>query len=130
MGTDTIRNMVFAYNSPNIDIGSNQIKGYSKNLAAQAVKFLNSSLAGSMEHIDPFTGLWGHQKRFVIPLQNGRWPNGRFLTYGGDGYLYCTDRNNLTSYYFPGNPVLIGDSSQWTALNRCPTDTTYGQHPP
>jgi len=130
MGTDTIRNMVFAYNSRNIDIGSNQIKGYSKNLAAQAVKFLNSSLAGSMEHIDPFTGLWGHQKRFVIPLQNGRWPNGRFLTYGGDGYLYCTDRNNLTSYYFPGNPVLIGDSSQWTALNRCPTDTTYGQHPP
>ena len=68
MGTDTIRKMVSAYNSRNIDIGSNQIKGYSKNLAAQAVKFLNSPLAGSMEHIDPFTGLRGAPEKICDSL--------------------------------------------------------------
>lgn len=130
MGTDTIRNMVYAFNSRSDDIGNNQIKGYSKNLATQGVKFLNSELSGSIEHINPFTGLWGHQKRFVILLQNSRWINGRHLTYGGDGFSYCTDPNKLTNFYFSGNPVLASDSSQWTELNMCSSNPAFNQSNP
>ena len=129
VGTDSIRNMVYAYNSVRNDIGNLQIKGYSRNLAAQGVKYLNSSLANSIEYTDPFTGIWRHLKRFVIPLQRSKWINGRNLTYGGDGFTYCTDTNKLTNYYFSGNPVLINDSSQWTALNWCPATSLQSPSP-
>jgi|TARA_B110000503_G_scaffold141930_2_gene237072 hypothetical protein len=129
MGTDTNRNLVYVYNSSDFDPGNSIQKGYGNNIGSQGIKYLNHNLTSSIVLVDNSAIGRVHEKRHVPLYQSSRWTNGRPLNYGGNGFNYCIDSNRLSNFYFPGNPTLINDNSQWTELNYCPRDSVKRNNP-
>lgn len=135
-GTDTLRNMVYAYNADDYDetrvYPSITFPGYGSNLPAQGLKFLDSPIKHSMTEFDILTITDRGEAEYLghhYYLQRNRWNNGRPLYHGGDGYVECVDTLKEAKFYFDGDPTIVGDSLQWTKINPCPTDTAFDNHP-
>tara|TARA_B100001109_G_scaffold255429_1_gene258392 strand:- start:8071 stop:10548 length:2478 start_codon:yes stop_codon:yes gene_type:complete len=103
VGCDSLKNIFFAYNGDAFDDGFNGQSGFGGSPPFIGVKFLSDSMdgflyynAGGALNGDPRT-----DEHWVNYL-NGKWKNGQFMRYGGDGL------NNTfgvpTKYLYTGTP--------------------------
>ncbi|MCI4668334.1 MAG: T9SS type A sorting domain-containing protein [Bacteroidia bacterium] len=116
VGTDSLRNTVFAYNGDNDDAGTG---GYGINPPAIGLSYLNQDLAYSIKYVNNFSPSGNPQSpQDYYNYLRGRWKDSTSLTFGGNGY----GGNIPTRYIFPGN---VTDSSQWSEISsgNFPADT-------
>lgn len=130
VGTDTLRDMVYAYNGDGFDENTSGINGYGNQLASQGIKFLNVGLFSSLYYNNSLSTN-GNPTEFMhyINYQRSLWKNGSPVYYGGNGYDYCIDTNQTTRYMYNGDPSLINDTSQWTESNPCLSSANFGNAP-
>jgi hypothetical protein len=114
IGTDSINQIIYAYNGKTFDANGQGVNGYGANPPAVGVKFLDNTLSsiisfnsGSSATNDPSNA------SDVYNYLNARWKNGKRQTYGGNGYL--TNTSNIpTKYAYTGSPVY---NNGWTEGN-------------
>jgi hypothetical protein len=104
IGTDSTRNLVYAYNSINIDFGgiSGDLGGYEENPPAFGVRFLNQPLDVSMHYLSSsgLTGSPGIPTDYYNYLK-AVWKNGAPLH--NDGLIGFTPDGYPTKYVYTGD---------------------------
>jgi len=114
IGCDTIRKLMYTYNSDNID------SDYGINPPAVGA----ISLSHSMENMSYFTSTSAYP--FNDPgtavqywwYLNGKWADGSNYYYGGQGHAgQIGTTNSITNYIFSGNPYTSQGWSEASALN-------------
>jgi hypothetical protein len=123
VGTDTARNMFYAYNGDGFDEAVGGRAGYGSNFPAQAVKFLDYDI----EHSVYYNIGGGQNGDPSLPIhyanyQRGRWQDSSLMYYGGNGFNTCVNVTQPVSLMFPGNPNVA--SGQWTEKTPCGSNTT------
>ena len=121
IGTDTAKNMYYAYNGDGFDEAFGGRAGYGTNYPAQGVKFLDSKLDHTVYFMNGSAGngfpfFPSHHAGF----QRGKWKNGGSMFYGGDGLSYCVDTNQRVRHMYTGNPNTV--PNQWTEKTPCATN--------
>jgi hypothetical protein len=121
VGTDSTRNMFYAYNGDLFDEDFQGQTGYGNKLAAQGVKFLDNRIEHAIYYnvgggLNGDPGLPIH----IANYQRGKWQDGRDVFFGGNGLNeVCVDTTISTKMMYSGNPTLINDTTQWTEENPC-----------
>ena len=120
IGTDTSRNLFYAYNGDQFDESFGGNPGYGNNLATQAVKFLDYDLKHSV-YFTSGSGPNGDPEKFLdnMNFQRSKWKDSSNLYYSGNGINFCIDSNKQVDFMFDGNPLLVNDTTQWTENNPC-----------
>lgn len=100
VGSDSILNMYYTYNSSNID-GNGTAPSYGSKPPAQGVIFLNNPMSSFVYYNNDFTpqGNPDTAPEYYNYLK-GRWKDGSQLTYGGTGYGGTIP----SSFMFSGEP--------------------------
>ncbi len=121
IGSDSLNNIMYAYNGDSNDEPFGGRTNYGTNPPAVGVKYLSDSMDMAMYYVigsgnngDPTTtSNW-------VNYLNGKWKNGNSITYDGNGHNVGTT-NIPTKYMFTGNP---GTNQGWTEenLNNPPGD--------
>lgn len=113
-GTDTLSNSFYTYNRDNDDnVVCEQFGdlGFGINPPVQSVTYLNQELSSLTGSVTPVESPLPLEQRLYYSL-TGRWPDGRSLQLGGDGY----DEGNapVVNHLFSGNP---NDPTSWALAN-------------
>jgi hypothetical protein len=120
IGSDSSRNMYFAYNGDTVDEG---LKGYGSNPPAQCIKFLNYRMNHFMYYNNDIS-LKGnpYQAIHYYYYLTGRFKNGQKLRYGGDGFYNVWDAGRYENYMFPSDPRLAKPSWNEGSSGNIPGD--------
>lgn len=105
IGSDSARNMYYAYNGDDNDEG---LTGYGNTPAAMSVVFINRPMYAAMGYAGDFSviGTPTTTEAYYNYLR-AIWKDGSPLTYGGNGY----NTGSLTRYTLSGNPCA---NTGWT----------------
>jgi hypothetical protein len=117
IGCDSLKDLIYTYNSDNLDETSSGIQGYGGNPPAIGVVSLNHHMqvagyygsSNQYPHSDPSgaSEFWNYM--------DGRWADGSPWYYGGLGYVGSTNvTSNPTRYMFSGNPYT---SQGWSEVS-------------
>jgi len=130
VGTDSLRNMFYAYNGDLHDKSNTFSNGYEHKLAAVGVKFLDNSIEHSV-HYDHTSGPTSEldDPRTMSNYQNGLWKNNQPIYYGGNAFDFCIDTTIRTKLVYSGNPTLFSDTTQWVESNPCLNGNTVPNTP-
>ncbi|PWH85129.1 T9SS type A sorting domain-containing protein [Brumimicrobium oceani] len=113
IGSDPSRNLMYAYNSNNNDVGFGSPNSYGVNPPAVGFVCLNRDIEYSgtifRQDLSPIPNVLDMPAEYWL-LMNGRWINGDEWTYGGNGFGGTTP----TQHLFDGNPYL---GTGWTELD-------------
>lgn len=124
IGVDSTRNMAYCYNADDQDgitedgACPGNTETYGEAIPILGITLLNSSVAepalGSCIATKPrFSNIASDFTIFHHNLMQGKWSNGRPLTYGGSGYNDGTNTDTVR-YIFPDEP---SDPSGWSACS-------------
>ncbi len=105
IGTDSARNMYYAYNGDDTDEG---ILGCGNTPAAMSVIFINRPLYAAIGNVNDFSTIGTPTTtEHYYNYTRGVWKDGSPLTYGGNGY----NTGAITRYALSGNPCA---NTGWT----------------
>jgi hypothetical protein len=117
VGTDSVQNMVYAYNGDAIDgAGASPGSGeYGANPPVQGIKFMNHPMTNSMYYNNDFsaTGNPSAADEYYDYMRS-IWKDSTLATYGGNGY---NSSSTPTDYFYAGDPVAGTGWSEVTAGN-------------
>ncbi len=108
IGSDSARNMYYAYNGDDNDEG---LTGYGNTPAAMCVMFINQPMYATMGYGSDFSVVGNPiLAEQYYGYTRGIWKDGSPLTYGGNGY----NTGSRTRYTLSGNPCA---NTGWTEQN-------------
>ena len=119
IGCDSLLNLAYGYNGYETD-GTGEFWAYGANPPAQGVMFLNQKMNTFMYFNNDESPIGDPEKanEYYNYLQ-GKWKDGRPLTYGGIGYE--PGNTNYTKFAFSGDPVT---QTGWTEFTPDGTGST------
>ena len=127
IGTDTIRNMYYGYNSGR----TGNAPTLPKEFGAQGIKFLSIPIKQSMKVQYNWNAVQGNFE-FPITVRNAQlnlWKNGKRLRSGGNGFNTCIDSTSEPKFMFPSDIAMPRDSSHWSDLYPCYQDSNLVNTP-
>jgi hypothetical protein len=114
IGTDVLRNCVYAYNGDAFDQPSSQSPGFGDLPYSTGCVLLNREMTNSMYHRIGTNPIMGDPAnvRHCYHYLNSLWKNGDSLMYGGNGYDGVGITEVPASYVYTSPPLALG-SSDW-----------------
>ena len=130
VGTDTIYDMIYAYNGDSFDDPFAGTPGYGSNLPAIGVKLLNKELQQSMYfNVGSATNGDPELLEHYVNYQRSVWKNDQHVFYSGNGLNFCVDSNTTVDFMFAGDPTSSA-SNQWTEVTPCVVGTSSNSNAP
>jgi hypothetical protein len=112
IGSDSLRNMTYAYNGDGFDEEVSGSPGYGNYLPAQGSVFLNHEMAKAVYYNNSTSPINGEltEPEHYYNFMRGHWKDGTIITEGGHGYGGSVQAN----YMYSGDPM-TGEG--WTEVS-------------